>query len=136
MNRLTEALQENNPYEKLANILNQIPNGFAILEDGSHLKVLEWIFEPDEAELACKLKLSGETIQKMSKRLKIPIYELLPKIDHVIENIEKELAAGFSKVVVVTRNKTAEKVAKNHVQKNVDPRVFERVSFKVIKDFI
>jgi len=68
------------PYEKLARTLNRIPNGFARAKDGSHLKVLKWIFDPDEAELASKMKVTGETIEKMSKRLKIPIKDLKKKL--------------------------------------------------------
>ncbi|MHA2357993.1 MAG: hypothetical protein ACXABK_04410, partial [Candidatus Heimdallarchaeaceae archaeon] len=63
-------------YEKLAKTLNTIPNGFSILADGTHLKVLQIIFEPEEAELASKMKLTTETVKKMSRRLKIPEDEL------------------------------------------------------------
>ena len=68
------------PYEKLARTLNRIPNGFAKAKDGSHLKVLKWIFSPEEAELASKMKVTGETVEKLSKRLRIPIKELSKKL--------------------------------------------------------
>ncbi|MFW9810929.1 MAG: DUF362 domain-containing protein [Candidatus Thorarchaeota archaeon] len=58
-----------NPYERLAQVLDTIPNGFPPVDDGSHLKLLEWIFEPEEAELASQLKLTGETIDEVSMRL-------------------------------------------------------------------
>lgn len=58
-----------NPYEKLAAVLDKIPNGFPPTEDGSHLKVLEWIFTPEEAELTSQLKLRGETVEELSTRL-------------------------------------------------------------------
>jgi electron transport complex protein RnfB len=58
-----------NAYEKLAAVLDRIPNGFPPADDGSHLKVLEWIFTPEEAELAIQLKLSGETVEELSTRL-------------------------------------------------------------------
>ena len=67
-------------YHKLTKTLNRIPNGFPTTKDGTHIRVLQWIFEPDEAELASKMKLSGETIEKMSKRLKIPEDELAAKL--------------------------------------------------------
>ncbi|MHA1198413.1 MAG: ATP-binding protein [Candidatus Heimdallarchaeaceae archaeon] len=70
-----------NPYEKLTKVLNTIPNGFPEVEDGTHLRLLEWIYEPDEAELTSKMKLSGETVKKMSKRLKIPEDELAKKLE-------------------------------------------------------
>ena len=65
-----------NPYEKLAKVLDTIPNGFPPADDGSHLKVLEWIFEPEEAELASQLKLRGETLDEISTRLDRPKDEL------------------------------------------------------------
>jgi len=65
-----------NPYEKLAKVLDTIPNGFPPADDGSHLKILEWIFEPEEAELASQLKLTGETLDQVSARLNRPKEEL------------------------------------------------------------
>jgi electron transport complex protein RnfB len=61
-----------NSYEKLAATLDKIPNGFPSTEDGIHLKILEWIFSPDEAELASHLKLSGETLEELGTRLNLP----------------------------------------------------------------
>jgi len=78
---LTEAVKkQKDSYEALAKALDNIPNGFPATEDGTHLKLLQWIYEPDEAELASKMKLSGETIEKLSKRLKIPEDELTSKL--------------------------------------------------------
>ncbi|NHK31851.1 MAG: hypothetical protein FK730_10900, partial [Asgard group archaeon] len=70
-----------NPYEKLTETLCRIPNGFDTVKDGTHLKVLEWIFEPDEALIVSKMKLTGESIKKMSRRLKIPEKELAEKLE-------------------------------------------------------
>ncbi len=79
---MTEAIKSTaDSYAKLAKTLNKIPNGFPTTEDGTHLKVLEWIFEPDEAEIVSRMKLTGQTIERMSKRLKIPREELAQKIE-------------------------------------------------------
>ncbi|NHJ39847.1 MAG: 4Fe-4S ferredoxin [Asgard group archaeon] len=75
------AKRELNPYEKLTKTLNRIPNGFSTTKDGSHLKVLEWIFKPDEALIASKMKLTGELVKKMAKRLKIPEKKLAEKLE-------------------------------------------------------
>ncbi|NHJ33437.1 MAG: hypothetical protein FK732_11295 [Asgard group archaeon] len=77
--------KSSDPYVILAKILNLVPTGFPPVEDGSHLKLLKKIFRPDEALLASKLKLPGETIKKMSKRLKIPAYELTKKLDSMLK---------------------------------------------------
>ncbi|MHA1138438.1 MAG: ATP-binding protein [Candidatus Thorarchaeota archaeon] len=70
-----------NPYEELALVLDTIPNGFPAVEDGTHLKILEWIYKPEEAELTSKLKLSGETAAEIAQRLNRPLDELEPLLD-------------------------------------------------------
>lgn len=72
-----------NSYEKLAAVLDTIPNGFPAVEDGTHLRILEWIFTPEEAEIASQLKLKGETIEELSKRIE-PADELEPLLDVMI----------------------------------------------------
>ncbi|MFW9795855.1 MAG: DUF362 domain-containing protein [Candidatus Thorarchaeota archaeon] len=74
-----------NPYEKLAQVLDTIPNGYPPADDGSHLKVLEWIFTPEEAALAGQLKLSGESLDEISTRLNRPKDELEKLLDVMIE---------------------------------------------------
>ncbi|MCK5297980.1 MAG: 4Fe-4S binding protein [Candidatus Heimdallarchaeota archaeon] len=77
--------RSNDPYVILAETLNLVPNGFPAVEDGTHLKVLKWIFKPEEALLASKLKLPGETIKKLSKRLKMPACELTERLDSMFK---------------------------------------------------
>ena len=74
-----------NPYEKLAKVLDTIPNGFPPVPDGSHLRVLEWIFTPEEADLASQLKLSGETVDEIATRLNRPKEELEELLDTMFE---------------------------------------------------
>jgi ferredoxin len=73
------------PYEELAAVLDTIPYGFAHIEDGTHLRVLQWIFTPDEASLASKLTLSGETAEEISERLKIPAEQTRETLDTMVE---------------------------------------------------
>ena len=81
-----DSLQETStPYERLAYVLNTIPNGFALVEDGTHLKVLEWIFTPEEADLTSKLKLRGETVDEISDRLNIPPNKLSERLKKMEE---------------------------------------------------
>ncbi|MGY5880594.1 MAG: 4Fe-4S binding protein, partial [Candidatus Thorarchaeota archaeon] len=70
-----------NPYEELALVLDTIPNGYPAVEDGTHIKILKWIFTPEEAELTSKLKLSGETAQEVAERLDRPVDELEALLD-------------------------------------------------------
>ena len=84
MSPMIKNLKENQtPYEKLSAVLDSIPNGFPEIEDGTHLKILEWIYTPEEAEFASKMKLKGETAGKISKRLKIPLDKLLPLLERM-----------------------------------------------------
>ncbi len=72
------------PYEQLAARLDKIPNSFTATEEGTHLRVLKWIFNREEAELASKMKLRGETTDELVARLEIPIdglEDLLEKMD-------------------------------------------------------
>ncbi len=72
-------------YVRLAEILNRIPNGFPPVEDGTHLRILEWIFTPEEAELATKLRLWGETVDELAGRLEMPAEELGSFLEHMVK---------------------------------------------------
>jgi len=41
-----------NPYKRLAERLNALPNGFPPTEDGAELRLLEKLYTPEEAALA------------------------------------------------------------------------------------
>lgn len=63
----------NNNYEKLADALNALPNGFPRTETGSDLKLLKFMYTPDEAELACQLSAKREDAKDIAQRLnKLP----------------------------------------------------------------
>ena len=55
-------------YDKLAKVLDTLPNGFPSTESGVEIKLLKRIFQPDEAELFCDLKLKLETAKKIARR--------------------------------------------------------------------
>ena len=74
-----------NPYEQLAATLDKIPNSFTAAEDGSHLRLLEWVFTPEEAELASKMKLRGETTNELTTRLGIPIDNIEDRLEKMAE---------------------------------------------------
>jgi len=60
---------DTNAWERLASILDTIPNSYTHVDDGVHVKVLQWIFTEEEADLASRMKLKGETKEEMGKRL-------------------------------------------------------------------
>ncbi len=55
-------------YEKLANYLNSMPNGFPRTETGIELQLLKKIFTPEDAELFCRLTLEKETVEQIASR--------------------------------------------------------------------
>ncbi|MFL7868856.1 MAG: ATP-binding protein [Anaerolineales bacterium] len=58
-----------NPYKKLAERLDALPNGFPATRDGAELRLLAKIFTPEEAELASQLRLTREVPQQIAGRL-------------------------------------------------------------------
>ena len=76
--------KKKDPYQLLAETLRRIPQGFNIDEGGVWLKVLKWIFNPEEAKLASQMKLISETPKKMASRLKLDV-EYLDKILKVMD---------------------------------------------------
>ena len=56
-------------YKKLAQRLDAIPNGFPATESGVELKILEWIFTPEEAALAAEMRLRAESADEIAPRV-------------------------------------------------------------------
>jgi ferredoxin len=55
-------------YRRLARRLDEIPQGFAATETGAELRLLEKLFLPEEAELACVMRLAPETAAVIGER--------------------------------------------------------------------
>jgi len=58
-----------NPFERLAVRLNELPNGYPPTEDGAEIRLLEKIFTPEEAALASQLRLTVETPAELAERI-------------------------------------------------------------------
>jgi NAD-dependent dihydropyrimidine dehydrogenase PreA subunit len=63
-------------YQKLAKVLDTLPNGFPATDSGLELRILEKIFAPEEAELFCELRLSYERPAQIAERTGRPLDEL------------------------------------------------------------
>ena len=68
-------------YQRLAEVLDTLPNGFPKTESGVEIKLLKKMFEPDEAELFCELKLNFENVEQIATRTGRPVAELEQKLD-------------------------------------------------------
>ena len=53
-------------YAKLAKVLDTLPNGFPATASGVEVKILKKIFQPEEAELFCDLRLTLETPEQIA----------------------------------------------------------------------
>ncbi|MBL7163484.1 MAG: 4Fe-4S binding protein [Anaerolineales bacterium] len=58
-----------NPYQRLAQRLDALPNGFPPTEDNAELRLLEKIFTPEQAALAAQLRLTLETPEQLAERI-------------------------------------------------------------------
>jgi electron transport complex protein RnfB len=56
-------------YKRLAERLDALPNGFPATEDGAELRLLAYLFTPEEAELAAQLRLTRETVDEIAARV-------------------------------------------------------------------
>ncbi|MBK5102452.1 MAG: 4Fe-4S ferredoxin, partial [Desulfobacteraceae bacterium] len=60
-------------YRKLAKVLDTLPNGFPRTESGVEIKLLKKIFQPEQAELFCDLRLTFEAAEQIAKRTGRPL---------------------------------------------------------------
>ena len=58
-----------NPYQRLAERLDALPNGFPPTEDGAELRLLAKLFTAEEAAIAADLRLALETPAELAARL-------------------------------------------------------------------
>ena len=55
-------------YHRLAAVLNTLPNGFPATADGLEIRLLKKVFDIDEADLCCDLRLTFETAEQIAQR--------------------------------------------------------------------
>ncbi len=68
-------------YQKLAQVLDTLPNGFPATESGVEIRLLKKVFQPDEAELFCDLRLKFESPEEISARTGRPLENLSKKLN-------------------------------------------------------
>ena len=60
---------DSNIYRMLAQRLDNLPNGFPPTQDGVELQLLAYLFTPEEAALAARLRLTLESPEQLAQRL-------------------------------------------------------------------
>lgn len=83
-------------YHKVATVLNTLPNGFPPTESGVEIKLLKKVFEPEEAELFCRLKLTYETPDQIAERSGISLEGLAGQLESMWKRgqIDSRLSGG------------------------------------------
>lgn len=61
--------------------------------------------------------------------------ELAPSHAHVVENALADLEAGFSEVVIIVRNQSAENEAKANIYKSIPWEKIQRIRFRLLREF-
>lgn len=63
------SMTDSTPFQNLAKRLDDLPNGFPPAQDGSHLRLLKYLFSPEEAALAADLSTEPETPRAIASRI-------------------------------------------------------------------
>jgi electron transport complex protein RnfB len=71
-------MAESTPYQRLAQRLDSLPNGFPPAPDGSHLRLLEFLFTPGEAALAAELTTQPEIPAAIASRFSLDVAAVRP----------------------------------------------------------
>lgn len=70
-------------YQRLADFLDELPAGYPKTEDGRELKLLRFLFSPEEAELALHLTLIAEPARVIAHRVKRPLGEVAEQLEQM-----------------------------------------------------
>ena len=97
-------------YRKLATVLDTLPDGFPATDDHLEIRILEKIFEPDQAELLCDLRLVFESAEQIAERTGRPLEGLEEKRIEMTEayNLKVFGPQFFSETSVVSSHYYAE----------------------------
>ena len=89
----------NNDYEKLANELDRIPNGFPRTESGVELKLLAKLFTPGDAALASSLSLEPRSLKEIAESNNLEETEIKSRLIDMVKrgliDVKREEGRGF-----------------------------------------
>ncbi len=71
-------------FEKLADAMDHLPNGFTRTESKIELKVLQKIFSPEDAALACQLTGRWETVDAIAGRVGLPAEDVSKQLFQMV----------------------------------------------------
>jgi electron transport complex protein RnfB len=89
-----------NPYQALADRLDQIPNGFPRTKSGVELKILARLFTPEEAGLASSMSLKHQTIKTIAEKNNLEEFKvkslLISMVKKGLLDLKKEEGIGVT----------------------------------------
>ncbi len=89
----------NNNYQKLADELDRIPNGFPRTKSGVELRLLAKLFTPDDAALAATLSMEPKSLTEISEENKMEEVEaksrLIGMVKRGLIDLKREEGRGF-----------------------------------------
>lgn len=77
---------ERDRYKKLAEHMDRLPGGFPPQKNETHLRLLEYLFSPEEAELAVHLTLDREKVKTIAARANLPTAECANRLEKMARN--------------------------------------------------
>lgn len=73
-------------YQRLARRLDRIPNGYPRTESGVEIRILEKLFTPRQAEIACVMQLRAQAPERIARRLNSSAEALRPELDQMVQD--------------------------------------------------
>ncbi len=83
INQDTRAGSLEEPYHRLAEHLDRLPGGFSPSKTGAHVRLLQKLFTPEEAELAAHLTLKQEDAETIAKKSRLSA----PKTEKLLDGM-------------------------------------------------
>ena len=71
-------------YERLADALNALPNGFPRTPSGAELRLLKKVYTPEEAGLASQMSRTYETVAEIADRVALPEAQVKEMLDNML----------------------------------------------------
>ena len=101
---LEDGTSEADVYRQLQQTLDEMPIGFPPTESGVEIRLLKYLFTPEEAKIAARLKFAWKPTESLEN-----IYERLKPMGYSIEELEKYLDSMLKKGAIFGRKEENKK---------------------------
>ena len=70
-------------YDRLANALDALPNRFPRMESGVEIKILKWLYTPEQAQVFGYLKREPQTVEELAEKAGVSLDQAKEQLDTV-----------------------------------------------------